>query len=476
MALENIGKFFGSFYQGYNQPYQSYKNRQADEALQRVIELERQKELARQTASQPIPEGMATVAPEWGKSDKLQLHQAYNRAGLDPKKIAESQTAQLASEAFANAIPNITSDTGRINIGLGKEYRPDVYRHDEIKADDAQIRLNTVEGLLGREDIDPLLAADISQNKAVFDAKEVEIEGEDGKRHKAFANLTPSGSYVASTVKDRQGQPLNIPPEDSGKSSPEMTKAKELAQYGLVTDIKDGLEMVYSSRSKSPGDFWADIISKKSINRFGNNVKPYDMLKNSMVLWSSAKQDHPIPVDIEKTLNTYDLNDRQQEELLNLANQINENARLISLSKVAEEETASGTAKLSLPNLPGFAQLQQPQQQPQQNTPFYQMPGVGVAGAQPAAQQPPPIPVPPLPQEPIPETQPLSIEAIATALTDIAQKGKKPEAVRKDLMKQGFDLSPESINQMAMESMAEDTPAEVLQQFFATIGIDWQPT
>ena len=456
MALENIGKFFGSFYAGYNQPYQEYKNRQADEALQKIIELERQRGLAQQTASQPVPEGMATVAPpQWGKEDKLKLYQQYGRAGLDPKAIAEAQTAQLAAEAFANAIPNITSDAGRINIGMGKEYRPDVYRADEIKADDAQIRLNTIEGLLGREDIDPLIAADISQNKAVFDSQEVEIEGEDGKRHKGFATLTPSGKYVGSTVEGQKGKPLNIPAEDS-KSSPEMIKAKELAQYGLVADIKDGLEMVYSSRSKSPNDFWADIISKKSVNRFGNNVKPYDMLKNSMVLWSSAKQDNPIPVDIEKTLNTYDLNDRQREELLNLANQINENARLISLSKMAEEEkAASGTANQSFPN-----------------TPFYQMPGVNVAGASPAAPAPMPAPAPePAPQ---PELQPLTPVAIHAAWSEI-QKGTNPKEVQKVLQQEGFDLSPQAVDMMAIEAVNLGVPANVLQQYLTAIGIEWQP-
>ena len=471
-VLNSIGGFFGNIQAGYDDSRARARQAREAEALNQIAELERQKMLAQQTASQPLPESMATVAPEWDKADKLKLYQAYGRAGLDPKKIAEAQTAQLASEAFANAIPNITSDVGRINIGLGKEYRPDVYRQDEIKADDAQIRLDTVEGLLGRGDIDPLLAADISQNKAVFDAKEVEIEGEDGKRHKAFANLTPSGNYVHATVEDKKGQPLVIPPE-SGKPTADMQNTKYYAELWGMTEA-EASKILKSRTTDTPEEAWAKIVNSKSTNRFGNNVKPYDMLKNSLMIWNTARQGQALPIDIKKTISTYGLNERQAEELQGIANQINENAELIALSKLAEKEQASsGTANLSFPNIPGFAPLQQ---QPQQNTPFFQMPGVGAAGAPPAAQPPPLIPEPPLPQEPIPETQPLSIEAIATAWTDIAQKGKKPEAVRKDLMKQGFDLSPESINQMAMDSMAEDTPAEVLQQFFATIGIDWQPT
>ena len=470
--LSPIGKIAGGAQTAFNDAVIEGRKRKEAEALQKVIDLERQRQLAEQVASQPAPEGMATVTPEWGNPQSLELYQAYGQAGIDPVERAKAQTAQLASEAFANAIPNITSDVGRINIGLGKEYRPDVYQQDKIKADDAQIRLDTVEGLLNRPDIDPMISADIAQNKAVFDAQEVEIEGEDGKRHKAFANLTPSGNYVHATVTDKQGQPLVIPAESS-KPTADMQNTKYYAQLWDMTEA-EASKILKSRTTDTPEEAWAKIVNSKSTNRFGNNVKPYDMLKNSLMIWNTARQGQALPIDIQKTIASSGLNERQADELQGIANQINENAELIALSKLAEKEQASsGTANQSFPNIPGFTSLQQ---QPQQNTPFYQMPGVGVAGAPAAAQPPPLIPEPPLPQEPIPETQPLSIEAIATAWTDIAQKGKKPEEVRKDLMKQGFDLSPESINQMAMESMAEGTPDAVLQRFFATIGIDWQPT
>ena len=80
--------------------------------------------------------------------------------------------------------------------------------------------------------MDSLLAADIAQNKAVFDAKEVEIEGEDGKRHKAFANLTPSGNYVHATVADKQGKPLVIPAESS-KPTADMQNTKYYAELWI---------------------------------------------------------------------------------------------------------------------------------------------------------------------------------------------------------------------------------------------------
>ena len=470
MALEGLGKLFGSFYTGLNQPMQAYKEQQANDALQKVIELERQRTLAGQIASQPVPEGVPTVAPEWGKPEKLQLYQQYGKAGIDPKKMAEAQTARLASEAFAQAIPNIESDVGRINIGLNKEYRPDVYRQDEIKANEAQVRLDTVKGFLDREDVDELLAVDAAQNKSVFDVKEADIEGPDGKHHKGYVRLTPSGDFIHATATDVKGQPLVIPPESS-KPTADMQNTKYYAELWNMSEA-EASKILKSRTTDTPDEAWAKIVNTNSKNRFGNNVKPYDMLKNSLMVWNTARQGQALPIDINKTIATYGLNDRQSEELLSIANQINENARLIELSKLAEEEIASGTGNLSFPNIPGFTPLQQ---QTHPNTPFYQMPGANVAGAPPVPQQ-PAIPEPTLPEPPAPEApQPLTIEAIATAWTDI-QSGKKPEAVRKELMKQGFDLSPEGINQMAMESIAEGTPETAIQQFFASVGIEWQPT
>ena len=434
-----------------------------------LVDLERQRQLAQQVASNPVPEGTATVTPEWDNPQSLELFQAYGQAGIDPVERAKAQTARLASEAFANAIPNITSDVGRINIGLGKEYRPDVYRADEIKADDAQIRLNTIEGLLGREDIDPLLAADISQNKAVFDSQEVEIEGEDGKRHKAFANLTLSGNYVYATVKDQQGQPLVIPPE-SGKPTADMQNTKYYAELWGMTET-EASKILKSRTTDTPDESWAKIVNSNSKNRFGNNVKPYDMLKNSLMVWNTARQGQALPIDINKTIATYGLNERQSEELLGIANQINENARLIELSKLAEkEQPPSGAANQSFPNIPGFTPLQQ---QAQPNTPFYQMPGVNVAGAPPTAPAPMPAPAPePAPQ---PELQPLTPVAIHAAWSEI-QQGTNPKEVQKVLQQEGFDLSPQAVDMMAIEAVNLGVPANVLQQYLTAIGIEWQPS
>ena len=322
--------------------------------------------------------------------------------------------------------------------------------------------------------MDSLLAADIAQNKAVFDAKEVEIEGEDGKRHKAFANLTPSGKYVHAPVTDSKGQSLVIPAESS-KPTADMQNTKYYAELWDMTET-EARKILKSKTTDTPEEAWAKIVNSKSTNRFGNNVKPYDMLKNSLLVWNTARQGQALPIDINKTIATYDLNERQAGELQGIADQINENARLIALSQLAEKEqtaSGSGTANLSLPNIPGFAPLQQ--QQPQQQIPFYQMPGISAqSGTTPnltAAPQPAPTPIP----EPQTELQPLNPVAIQTAFNQV-QQGEDPKKVQKTLQESGFDLSPEAVGTMAIDAVNLGVPADVLQQYFKAIGIEWQPT
>lgn len=472
MALEGIGKFLGSFYTGYNQPYieqrqkaeldtlmqlEALKARQADEALQRVTNLEQQKQ-------QAINPQTPLRLQEFGRPEELQLYQAYDKAGIDLKAIAEAETARLAADAFAQAIPNVTSDTGLINIGLGKEYKPGVYRENETKADDAELRLRTISNLLNDPNIDPLISSDIAQNKSVFDTREVAIQGKDGKTRHGFASLTPSGEYVGATVKDKQGESLVIPPESLSKSSPEMVKANEMVEYGFADSVKEAMNIIYSSKEASPDKFWAELTKNKSINRYGGSVKPFNMLKDSLTVWKYAKHGEALPIDLTKDSQFGDLSKPQQNEIYQLIDDIQSNVRQPAPAMAMAMAKQGGTS--GMPNrpfnpMPGFSA------NPQQPPSVSQM-----TGAMPAPQlqqQPNPIP-----QQPLPELQPLTPVAIHTAWTEI-QKGTKPEEVQKALMGEGFDLSPESVNMTAIDAVNSGVPADVLQQYLKAIGIEWHP-
>ena len=221
-----------------------------------------------------------------------------------------------------------------------------------------------------------------------------------------------------------------------------------------------------SRTTDTPDEAWAKIVNSKSQNRFGNNVNPVDMLKNSMLVWGTSRQGQPLPVDIEKTISTYNINDRQKEEILSMAKQINDNAALANASQQGGTESVPSNFPFS--KMPGFSAI------PQQQQPFYQMSSADIP--QPAPQ---PAPQPlsnPLPeQESLPERQPLTPVAIHTAWSEI-QKGTKPEEVQEALLEQGFDLSPESVNMIAIDAVNSGVPANVLQQYLKSIGIEWQPT
>lgn len=446
-----IGKLAGGAQNAFDDVRAQGKRRREEEiankALQKAIDLERQRKIAQKISSQPVPEGEATVAPEWGVSERLKLHQAYGQAGIDPQKMAESQTARLAAQAFAEAIPNVTSDVGKINIGLNKEYKPNVYRKNELEADDKQLRLNTVQDLLDNPDINPLLAADIAQDKTVFNAEKVSIEGEDGQTVQGMATLMPSGRYKGSTIEDAKGKPLAIPVE-SGKPTTDMKNNKYYSELWGVSEA-DAATLLKSKTKNTPQEAWAKIVNAKSQNRFGNNVKPYDMLKNSMLVWSSARQGQALPVDVAKTIKSYGLNENQNTELLSLAENIN--------SSVKVPDPVVPPAPASTPSL---------------NQPFYNIPGLSAPAPQ--------APIAAItqsqsqPQQQPAETQPLSPVAIQTAWTAV-QKGEDPKKVQAALEESGFDLSPEAVGMMAIDAVNSGVPANVLQQYLAAIGIEWQP-
>ncbi len=420
------------------------KNKMANEALLKVQKLEQQRQLAERVNLTLVPEGEATVVPEWGMPERLNLHQAYGQAKIDPVKMAEAQTARLAAQAFAEAIPNVKSDVGKINIGLGKEYKPNIYRKNKAEADDAELRLNVLKPLLEKNpELNPLLAADIAQNKSVFKPEAAAVQGENGKTNKAMVVPTISGGFEYSTVKDVAGQPMVIPTEGN-KPTTDMRNTKYYADLWQTTEANAAT--ILKSKSKdTPEEAWAKIVNAKSQNRFGNNVKPYDMLKNSMLVWSSARQGQALPVDVTETIKAYNLNETQSNELLSLAESIN------SSVKAPEPVVAAEVNKT-----PGL------------NQPFYKIPGL----SSPAPQA--PIAAAPKPQLAVAETQPLTPVAIQTAWTAV-QKGEDPKKAQAALEQAGFDLSPEVVGVMAIDAVNSGVPANVLQQYLSAIGIEWQP-
>ena len=134
--LSPIGEIAAGAQNAFDDAIIAARKRRSEEEKQQVLNTIVSLEQQKQQAENPqIP-----LRPQtFGKPEELQLFQAYSQAGIDPKKIAEAQTARLAADAFSKAIPNVKSDVGRINIGLGKEYKPEVYRKNKAEADEAAL-------------------------------------------------------------------------------------------------------------------------------------------------------------------------------------------------------------------------------------------------------------------------------------------------------------------------------------------------
>ena len=385
-------------------------------------------------------------------------------------KQAEAETAKLKAQAFAETLPTITDPAARINIGMGKEYQPvsysggvffdqydpdnplldttGKYQHEtalaKTKADEAKSRLDVTTKALDNPELHPLLAVDIAQNKPVFDAQEVTIEGADGKTRQGMARLTPTGDYVGTVIKDATGQPLNIPPE-SGDSAT-LQKAKEMVQYGRAENIKEALTILTSTLSDTPEKAWTKIVNDNTKNPFtGKRLPGNEIISNAIEQWTLARPGESFPETIVKTINQMELSDPEKEKILASITRYND------AFKIPE---AAPTV------IPAF---NSPPQSPVTPAP----PPVSAAAPELPA-------IPAAIPAATPEQQPLTPVAIQASWAAI-QQGKKPEEVQQALTEQGFDISPESVNRMAIDAVNSGVPANVLQQYLSSIGIEWQP-
>ena len=138
-----LGGFFGEFWRAYNQPTIEARQKAAVEAQlaleqQRQIQqqmreqaavgtlakLEQQRQQAEHVRETPVPEGHDTVEPQFGFPEQMRMYQAYNQAGLDPKAIADTQKARLATEALEQAIGGVKNPYALANIAHGLDASP----------------------------------------------------------------------------------------------------------------------------------------------------------------------------------------------------------------------------------------------------------------------------------------------------------------------------------------------------------------
>ncbi len=415
---------------------QTLKEQQAAEALNKVVTLEQQKQ---QAQNPQVP-----LRPQtFGRPEELQLFQAYNKAGLDPKAMAEARTARLAADAFADAIPNVQTDEGKINIGLGKEYKPHVYRQNESKADEAAFRLQNLEKNFDLI-TDPLLALDVVQDKSIFDIQKAEIVGADGKTEQGFFSLTPSGGFQKMDITGNQGQPLNIPTETT-KPTTDMLNTAYYAKLWGISEA-EAAKILKSSPAELPEKSWSTIVRSNVHNPVtGRRLDKNDIIKNSEEQWAIERRGQPLPANSTDIINN--LVQEEDEKKAILANTDKLNKSLTQLkTHAAESNTPNATDETFTPE--------------QTRSRRSASPVTAAQSVSPSAQH--------------SAAQPLTPNAVNIAWQSV-NRGESLEKVQKVLVEQGFDISQESVNLMAIDAINSGVPANVMQQYLSSIGIQWKP-
>ena len=440
------------------------KNRQLDkeaEIRNKIIALEQQKQQAQNPQTPLRPQ-------TFGTPEQLELMQAYGKADIDP-------IAMLKAKTFEEELAKVENPAARINIAAGKEYKPvsqsggvffnpydasnpligttDKYsaqtREAKAKADEAEIRQQVFSENINQIS-NPLLALDAAQDKAIFDAQKVEIEGEDGTTRQGFATLTPSGEYVGKTVKDTEGKPLKIPTESSTtKPTADMQNVPYFAKLWNVSE-GEAARILKSRASETPEQAWSTIVRGNVKNpTSGRRLSADDIVMNSLEQWVIERPGEALPKNIKDSINNLDLSEKEKTDILAKVETFNQ--------AVAAPQAAPVAQPVPTPA---------PVPAPPASAPPMPPPSVAPVPVAPVA-APPQAP-------PQPEPQPLTPVAIQTAWSAI-QQGKQPEEVQKALVENGFDISPDSVNRMAIDAVNAGVPANVLQQYLASIGIEWKP-
>ena len=447
-------------------------------AVDILAKLEQQRQQAEHVRENPVPEGHDTVEPQFGFPEQMRMYQAYNQAGLDPKAIADTQKARVATEALEQAIGGVKNPYALANIAHGLDASPyrqvgqSIYnrfsgghnltdegvakaRLAQGKADEQEWRLQTFKEHMPD---DPLMIVNALNSKELGKPMEAEVEGPDGKTHKAMITQTPTGAFRYSAVAGEDGKPLVIPAESLDKSSSEYRLAQELVRTNVAPNLTEAMKIATFSKTKNPEVAFGDIYDSYLKDDTGYNLRDAKERMEKTILDFVVKYpDLEIP-KIEQRIKQLRLPEADEQALLAAAGEHNK--------IVKEQQNVSGPVRQDTgkpdnkPDLLGLIQ-----QRNQQN----------------AGRQPPPMPAPmptmapppaPIPEPlPVPEPPPMDFNRFAeTVMTH-----NSPADINAALQKQGFNLNPETAGVMAIDAINQGVPAKEIQQLFGLLGIHWQP-
>ncbi len=507
--LESFGRVIGQLPMGIKSPLMektielqlAKEKRQLDEQLARqqmafdqVVELERLKGLAtdwqNDYGNKPEAEGLHGPIPEFGTADQLRLYQQYGQAGLDPEKIAEAQRAELATDAFRRGLANITNDAALVNIGMGKEYKPveleggvfynpyDIQNFNlgSTKKHQAETKIKKaeLEEQNLRMDLVRTLGSDIMKLNALNKRElgkpiEAEVEGPDGKTHKALITQDVSGGYhYGVPTHEVTGEPMVIPPEAAGEGlTSEQKNIKNRAKLLGISEV-EALQTLNNRSQYSDLGFIESRLIENAKGVYGNRNSDKKILTATFDDFVRARYGSYFPDYFEDEIKrSKTMTDKEKEELIADIDAYNQ--------KVFEMQL------VGQPPQPQVTHAVQPT--------VVQPPAAPIAPviapttvAPPTIQPPPTMPLPDLamvtPPPPVPPPTPIPEQPPAPdfmAFAETVMTNNSPAEINAALKKQGFDLSSQAMGAMAIDAINQGVSVQDIQQLYQLLGIQWSP-
>lgn len=259
--------------------------------------------------AQPTPEEMAAFRPGRPVSGLLGARPTPGvpEGTVDPALAAELQSELRAEELNRAAERNapavgklqqqlLTKDAGfdLNNLALSRLH--------QAQAGGAELRRGALAKLLENPDIDPLLAADVAQNKDVFKPQRVKVKHRDGREVYYDARPTLAGGYTYSPALDEAGAPLQVPITASASAPTALQKNAQFVARVLFAGDADAerksVELLTRLKGKASTDAWSDLTREVARMQYGRYARdPQRLYEKTAEIWRVARPGEPIPTE-----------------------------------------------------------------------------------------------------------------------------------------------------------------------------------
>jgi len=220
--------------------------------------------------------------------------------GAEADLQAELRNEELnrASEQNAGAAEALAQRFRLKNAGINpNDIALDRKRNAEGSA--AELRLGALRAVLSREDIDPMVAADVANRKAVSAPRRVKVRRRDGTEVYYNETRTPGGQLVYTPAADKQGRALRVPASSSGDRRTNLQKDTQFIMKVMDINEKDALKMKLALKTKSPKEAWVQLVKETTKLSYGRYARdPAKLREKAAEIWEVQRPGEPIPGDV----------------------------------------------------------------------------------------------------------------------------------------------------------------------------------